>query len=69
MVSTYEKVVPVPEEILALEIVNVLSQGISENIVIMGITDYDFRVNDKIPLLCRELAQKIMEPNGIKIVF
>jgi len=32
------------------EIVNLLSQGISENIVIMGITDYDFRVNDKIPI-------------------
>ena len=51
------------------EIVNVLSQGISENVVIMGITDYDLRVNDKMPLSCRELAQKIMEPNGIKIVF
>ena len=51
------------------EIVNVLSQGISDNIVIMGITDYDFRVNDKIPLSCKELAQKIMEPNEIKIVF
>ena len=51
------------------EIVNLLSQGISENIVIMGITDYDFRVNDKIPISCRELAQKIIEPNGIKIVF
>ncbi len=51
------------------EIVNVLSQGISENIVIIGITDYNFRVNDKIPLSCRELAQKIMKPNGIKIVF
>lgn len=51
------------------EIVNILSQGISENIVIMGITDYDLRVMDKIPLSCGELAQKIMEPNGIKIVF
>lgn len=51
------------------EVVNVLSQGISENIVIMGITDYDFRVNEKISLSCRELAKKIMEPNGIKIVF
>ena len=51
------------------EIVNLLSQGISENIVIMGITDYDFKVNDKIPISCRELAQKIIEPNGIKIVF
>lgn len=51
------------------EIVNILSQGISENIVIMGITEYDLTVNDKIPLSCRELAQKIMEPNGIEIVF
>ena len=51
------------------EIVNILSQGISENIVIMGITEYDLTVNDKISLSCRELAQKIMEPNGIEIVF
>ena len=51
------------------EVVNVLSQGISENIVIMGITEYDFKVNEKISLSCRELAKKIMEPNGIKIVF
>ena len=51
------------------EIVNILSQGVSEKIVIMGITDYDLRVNNKIALSCRELAQKIMEPNGINIVF
>ena len=51
------------------EIVNILSQGISENIMIMGITEYDLIVNDKILLSCRELAQKIMEPNGIEIVF
>ena len=51
------------------EIVNVLSQGISENIVIMGITEYDLTVNDRISLSCRELAQNIMESNGIKIVF
>ena len=51
------------------DIVNVLSQGISDNIMIMGITDYDLSVNDKILFSCRELAQKIMEPNGIKIVF
>lgn len=51
------------------EIVNILSQGVSENIVIMGITEYDLTVNDKISLSCRELAQKIMEPNGIEIVF
>lgn len=32
---------------------HILSQGISEKIVIMGITDYDFRVNEKISLSCR----------------
>ena len=48
---------------------NKVLRAFSENIVIMGITDYDFRVNDKISLSCRELAQKIIEPNGIKIVF
>ena len=42
---------------------------LSENIVIMGITDYDLRVNEKISLSCRELAHKIMEPNEIRIVF
>lgn len=51
------------------EIVNILSQGISENIVIMGITEYDLTVNDRIQLPCRELAQKIMKPNGIEIIF
>ena len=51
------------------EMVNILSQGISDNIVIMGITEYDLTVNDKITLSCRELAQKIMKPNGIEIVF
>lgn len=51
------------------EIVNFLSQGVSDNIVIMGITPFDFEVNNKISLSCRELAKKIMEPNGINIVF
>ena len=51
------------------EIVNILSQGVSDNIVIMGITPFDFEVNNKISLSCRELAKKIMEPNGINIVF
>ncbi len=51
------------------EILNVLSQGVSENIVIMGVTEYDLTVNDKISLSCRELAKKIMQPNGIEIVF
>ncbi len=42
---------------------------LSENIVIMGITDYDLRVNEQISLSCRKLAHKIMEPNEISIVF
>ena len=33
------------------------------------LTEYDLTVNDKISLSCRELAQKIMQPNGIEIVF
>jgi len=51
------------------EMVNILSQGVSGNIGIMGITDYDLEVDTKISLPVRDLAQKIMEPNGIKIVF
>ena len=56
-------------EISEEEMINILSQGVSDNIIIMGITDYDFEVNTKISLSCRDLVQKIMEPNGIKIVF
>lgn len=51
------------------EMVNILSQGVSDNIVIMGITEFDLEVDTKIPLSVRNLARKIMEPNGIKIVF
>ncbi len=51
------------------EMVNILSQGVSGNIVVMGITDYDLEVDTKISLSCRELVHKIIEPNGIKIVF
>lgn len=51
------------------EMVDLLSQGASENIVVMGITDYDLEVNSKISLSGRDLARKIKEPNGIRIVF
>lgn len=51
------------------EMVNILSQGVSDNVVIMGITDYDLEVDSKISLSSRDLARKIMEPNGIRIVF
>ncbi|SDP36413.1 hypothetical protein [Selenomonas ruminantium] len=51
------------------EMINIISQGVSGNIGIMGLTDFDLEVNPKISLSVRDLAQKIMEPNGIKIVF
>lgn len=51
------------------EMVNILSQEITGNIVVMGITDFDLEVVPKISLSCRDLVHKIMEPNGIKIVF
>ena len=51
------------------EMVNIISQGVSENIVIMGITPYDLDVDKKISMSCSELVRKIMEPNGIIIVF
>ena len=51
------------------EMVNILSQGISDNIVIMGLTEFDMEVNTKISISARDLVQKLNEPNGIKIVF
>lgn len=51
------------------EMVNILSQGVSGNISIMGITAFDLEVDTKISLSCRDLVHEIMEPNGIKIVF
>ena len=35
----------------------------------MGTTAFDLSVDDKISMTSRELVQKIMEPNGINIVF
>ena len=56
-------------EISEEEMINILSQGVSDNIIIMGITDYDLEVDSKISLSGRDLARKIMEPNGIRVVF
>ena len=56
-------------EISEDEMVTILSQGASGKIVVMGITAYDFEVNGSISMTSRELAHKIMEPNGICIVF
>lgn len=56
-------------EISEDEMAAILSQGASGKIVVMGITAYDFDVNRSISMTSRELAHKIMEPNGILIVF
>ena len=51
------------------EMINLISQGASENIVVMGTTAFDLKVDEKISITGRELVQKIREPNGINIVF
>ena len=56
-------------EISEDEMINLISQGASGNIVVMGTTAFDLKVDEKVSMTGRELAQKIMEPNGINIVF
>jgi hypothetical protein len=51
------------------DMVNLISQGVSGNIVVMGITAFDLKVDEKISMTSKELVSKIMEPNGINIVF
>ena len=51
------------------EMVSIITQGNSGNIVVMGTTTYDLKVDTRISMTGRELVQKIMEPNGINIVF
>lgn len=51
------------------EMVNILSAGASGKIVVMGTTAYDLEVDKSISMTGRELVHKIMEPNGINIVF
>ena len=51
------------------EMENLISKGVSGKIVVMGTTAFDLSVDDKISMTSRELVQKIMEPNGINIVF
>lgn len=51
------------------EMENLISKGASGKIVVMGTTAFDLSVDDKISMTSRELVQKIMEPNGINIVF
>jgi hypothetical protein len=51
------------------EMVNIISQGTSGNIVVMGLMAFDLKVDEKISMSGRELVKKIIEPNGIKIIF
>ncbi len=50
------------------EMVRIISKGSSGNVVVMGLMQFDLDVN-AISLSCRDLVKKIMEPNGITIVF
>ena len=45
------------------------SKGASGKIVVMGTTAFDLSVDEKISMTGKELVQKIIEPNGINIVF
>lgn len=51
------------------EMVNLISQGVSENVAVMGLTAYDLEVDKDISMPCRDLVKRIIEPNGITIVF
>lgn len=51
------------------DVTNMLKVGTSGTVAVMGITSNDFSVNSKISMECRELANLIKEPNGIRIVF
>ena len=56
-------------EIAEEAMIKLISQGASGNITVMGITAFDLKVDEKISMTCEDLVKKIMEPNGIKIVF
>ena len=45
------------------------SKGASGKIAVMGTTAFDLSVDEKISRTGKELVQKIIEPNGINIVF
>lgn len=61
----FQEEVPISEDVM----VNLISQGASGNIVVMGTTAFDLKVDEKISMTSNELVRKIMEPNGIHIVF
>lgn len=49
--------------------INPISQGASGNITVMGTTAFDLKEDEKLSMTSSELVEKIMEPNGINIVF
>lgn len=51
------------------EMIQLLSCGTSGKISVMGATVYDFDLDKKMSMTAQELVNKIMEPNGIHIVF
>ena len=51
------------------EMENLISKGTSGKIVVMGTTAFDLSVDERISMTGKELVQKIIEPNGINIVF
>lgn len=61
----FQEGVPISEN----EMVNLISQGTSGNIVVMGITAFDLKVDERVSMTSSELVRRIMEPNGINIVF
>lgn len=70
--STSKMVQHMYQELMNLnadDIIEILSQGICGNIVVKGITAYDLEINDEISMTGEEMADKIIEPNGINIVF
>ena len=50
------------------EMENLIAKGVSGKVVVMGTTAFDLSVVT-ISMTSKELVQKIMEPNGINIVF
>ncbi len=61
----FEEQITMTEEAM----VSIISQGVTGNITVMGITAFDLEVNEKISMPAQELVQMIRKPNGIKIVF
>ena len=70
--STPKMVQHIYQEHMDLEkeaLIEILSQGTNGNIVMKGTTVYDLEINNEISMTCEALTDKIMESNGIHIIF